>query len=340
MTNIHNLSLERINGISVIICCYNSSKRIVPTLEYLLKQDFTMPWEVVLVDNASNDDTSLVAQQIWDTESLTIPLRIAFEQQSGLSYARKKGLNESKYELIVFCDDDNWLASDYLSNAFRIFDANKNIGICGGLGSPEFEISPPFWFKDIKSGYALGPQGDSEGEVARSWVYGAGMVVRKELLFQIEDIGLKSNITGRKGNELSSGEDVEICLLISLLGYDIWYSPQLKFQHFIPKARLSDDYLFRLYKGFGRANAMLKPLFIVKTKKERHWKSYFGIKVLSTTISLVSQYLSFSNNIWRNVRIIEDKERLRTYWSMKGNWNSTIQYYSKYFKTKSLFKNT
>lgn len=49
-------------GISIMICCYNSEKRIVPTLQHLskLKTD-GIAVEIILVNNASTDDTEMVA---------------------------------------------------------------------------------------------------------------------------------------------------------------------------------------------------------------------------------------------------------------------------------------
>ena len=56
-------------GISVIICCYNSVERIEPTLQHLYAQKGlpTTEWEVILVDNASTDNTASVATGIWES---------------------------------------------------------------------------------------------------------------------------------------------------------------------------------------------------------------------------------------------------------------------------------
>ena len=52
-------------GVSIIICCYNASKRITPTLRHLQKQSFREPinWEVIIIDNASTDQTADIAKQ-------------------------------------------------------------------------------------------------------------------------------------------------------------------------------------------------------------------------------------------------------------------------------------
>jgi glycosyltransferase involved in cell wall biosynthesis len=85
------------DGVSVVICCYNSADKISQALTCLQEQEYdqSILWEVILVDNASDDNTAIVARQIW--KHLEIPLRILNESQKGLSNARKKGINESNY---------------------------------------------------------------------------------------------------------------------------------------------------------------------------------------------------------------------------------------------------
>ena len=67
-------------GLSVIICSHNGSQRLPRTLAHLAGQRGTdgLSWEVILVDNASRDETSRVARQCWPADS-RVPLRIASE---------------------------------------------------------------------------------------------------------------------------------------------------------------------------------------------------------------------------------------------------------------------
>src|SRR5262245_11833929 len=109
-------------GISVIVCCFNSSKRIRNALIALANQEFrsAIDWEILLVDNNSTDDTAAFSNNLWKTLSKDIQFRILFEPQTGLANARRRGVNEATYSTILFCDDDNWLAPDYLQTAFDI----------------------------------------------------------------------------------------------------------------------------------------------------------------------------------------------------------------------------
>src|SRR6266568_2014628 len=94
-------------GVSVVICCHNSAKRLAATLAQLVAQRVPseIPWEVIVIDNASTDGTAQVAAACWPAVNC-VPLRIISEPRLGLTYARQRGFREAKYEFISFVDDD------------------------------------------------------------------------------------------------------------------------------------------------------------------------------------------------------------------------------------------
>ena len=49
-----------------------------------------------------------------------------------MAYARKKGVLTCKGDIIVFCDDDNWLENNYLAIALDFMTKNHNVGAVGG----------------------------------------------------------------------------------------------------------------------------------------------------------------------------------------------------------------
>lgn len=243
-------------GVSIIICCYNSSLRLPETLKHISLQQSNVLWEVVLVDNNSSDQIKEIAQDIWESLTCPIELRIVEEIVPGLSAARKRGIVCSKYDYLIFCDDDNWLGSNYVNDVYEIFENNAEIGIIGGNGAPVTEVKPPTWFNEYIHSYAAFPQ--SEKSRFLNGVYGAGMGIRKKYYLGIVGTSFNSFLSDRKGEALSSGGDSELCYLFRLNGYKIWYDERLKFKHFIPKHRLEWDYLRRLHIGFAKSFVILK----------------------------------------------------------------------------------
>ncbi len=300
-------------GISVIICCHNSEKRIQKALDCLDKQTGVkeLNWEILVVDNASTDNTVRIVDDYCLQKKL--PIRLIHEPRIGLSYARDTGIKSSQYEFICYIDDDNWVNESYISIAYHVMIKNQDVGLCGGCGTPVTEITPPDWFDEFQNAYAVGPQGKFSGYCQNdiNRLYGAGMVLRKSAWDYLEKNGFTFKLTGRKGKSLSSGEDSELSFALQLAGYKLWYEPGLTFFHFLPATRLSYPYLKKLFKAFGRADVIIAiylSLFSVNGKlKNKVIQNYFSCLVFNfyTLIKLYFQYF-----VKRNSKIIRMKNYL------------------------------
>ena len=242
-------------GISVIICCYNSAARLPATLEHMAAQQTAgFEWEVVVVDNNSTDGTTEVAYREWQRHGLAVPLRVVPEPRPGLVFAREKGLASIRHELILFCDDDNWLDKNYIGTAHALMQ-DETIGVLGGLSLPVADVALPAWFAAFGYAYACGPQAEQDGDVSadRLFIAGAGMVTRRKIYRQLADLHFASQLTGRTGADLSSGEDTEFSIVAALLGYRLVYSSRLVLQHYMDAKRLTWAYFLKLAKGHAQS---------------------------------------------------------------------------------------
>lgn len=256
-------------GVSVIVCCYNSASRLKETLYYLSKQDVPngVDWEIIVVDNASVDKTREVAIYEWEQFGKPTTLKVVEELEPGLSFAREKGISVAKFCYCLFCDDDNWLREDYVKVSKNILDTHPEVGILGGYGVEVCEVPPPDWFDSVKWIYAVGKKSCKSGvlEGLDSFVAGAGCVIRLDAWNKIKEAGFKSILSDRKGKDLSCGGDMEICYAIRMAGYNIFYSEDLVFKHFLPKERLNWDYVMRSCRGSGKAYFYLEHyLYVLK----------------------------------------------------------------------------
>lgn len=282
----------REKGISVVICCYNSSKRLPDTLESVLNQQTRagLDWEIIVVNNNSTDDTYLVANDILASARQQIPFQIVDEPESGLSNARKRGYDCSKYEYLLLVDDDNWLRSSYVQTVVDLFDALPDVGIIGGWGEPEFESPPPSWFDEFASCYALGEQAEvPEGKTYADadLIYGAGLAMRMTAYEMLNEAGYKSVLSDRKGGSLISGGDTELCMAMRLGPYRLIYDNRLKFKHLMPDGRINWKYLKKLTHGFGRAT--------VKTQIYDHYILGHGFPDLNRRFPLwLDRYLNLA----------------------------------------------
>ena len=247
------------DGVSVVICCFNSSKRIPATLEHLQKiKTSGIPWEVVLVDNNSEDDTTEKALSIWNINPVT-RLKIVSEKNRGLINARITGVKSASYDIISFIDDDNWIESQWIDKVYDLLNNDQSMAACGGSSEAVFEINPPAWFTDFSFYYAVGKQQEESGYVSlqKGYLWGAGLTIKKKAWNYLFENGFNNLLKGRTGKSLTAGEDSEICFALILSGWKLWYEDSLKLQHYIPAVRLNVPYLMKIYEGFGKAAVVL-----------------------------------------------------------------------------------
>lgn len=242
-------------GFSIIICCYNSRKRLPKTLKFLadLRIPDRLPIEVLVINNNSHDDTVLIAKMEWDKIKAPFPLHIYDEPKPGLTYARIKGIEKSNYDYLIFCDDDNWLSKDYLEIAQKYLK-NEECQAVGGSGVAVSDVELPHWFISTDGyGYAIGSEGRIEGP--NNTLYGAGLCLKRPAAERFLRKSTSLLLSDRKGNSLSSGGDIELCHIIGQK--KIYYSTELKFFHFLEKHRLTKKYRRRLFWQFGVSDSLL-----------------------------------------------------------------------------------
>ena len=56
---------------------------------------------------------------------------------------------------------------------------------------------------------------------------------------------------------LLSGDDIELCYVASKLGFGVGIFPELKVLHLIPKERISESYLVKIWQGTRISNILL-----------------------------------------------------------------------------------
>src|SRR4051812_39247997 len=91
-------------AITVIICSRDRRESLLMTVESLRPQSCSEKWEVLVVDNASADDTALAIAA--RATSFPVPLRVVTESNAGLSFARNRALSEAFGRIVIFIDDD------------------------------------------------------------------------------------------------------------------------------------------------------------------------------------------------------------------------------------------
>ncbi|OOQ58071.1 glycosyltransferase family A protein [Mucilaginibacter pedocola] len=276
-------------GVSVIICCYNSAKRLPQTLKHLAAQQVpaNIPWEVIVIDNASTDDTYALASQLWEAENTTAAgFKLLRQPIPGKNHAFNMGVEQAKFEFILTCDDDNWLNPNYIHLAYDIMLADSKIGALGGFGIIEPEQP------------ALLPQAELEKITVHSsqtwateqhWVYGAGSVYRKSILTNLAANNWQQVTKGRTGTSLICGEDVEFCFIFYLSGYKIIADDRLTFKHFIPHGRQNAAYIAKLSYWMAYTNVLLYSYFAILNQEKKPIERVLKNWLFSTAKAIIKQ---------------------------------------------------
>ena len=106
--------------ISVIVPFYNAESYIKTCLDVLLKQDFTKPFEIIMVDDASTDNSRNIVK-MHDFPDLRL---YSLLSNSGPAAARNLGLKKAKGEYVFFLDVDDTIAANTLSTLYSIAKEN------------------------------------------------------------------------------------------------------------------------------------------------------------------------------------------------------------------------
>ena len=104
-------------GASILVAAYNEAAAIRDTLASLAAQDYAGPFEVLVLNDGSTDQTVALAEKAIG--ELTFPencsVRILdFQMNRGKSAVLNDGLKQSSHELILTIDGDSWVKHDGL----------------------------------------------------------------------------------------------------------------------------------------------------------------------------------------------------------------------------------
>lgn len=119
---------------SVVVPAYNEAAQLGATLRSLAEQDFRGPVEVIVVDNASSDDTAAVAARHG--------ARVVAEPRRGVCRARQRGTTEAGGVIVVSTDADTVHPRDWLSRIDAQFHRHPDAVAVAG---PCRYVDPPRW---------------------------------------------------------------------------------------------------------------------------------------------------------------------------------------------------
>lgn len=296
------------NKISIVVCTYNPNeitfRRLLDAIKNLdYDKEF---FEVIIIDN--NSRVSLIHfDYINDFLGLLINIKLIREKKPGLTYARQRGIQEAKNQWILFFDDDNEPASDYLQKCNMAIIGSPQVGIWGpSLVSVEFVGKYGNWINQYKSCFQYRIDNITAHSNLNSWQncypYGTGMLIKKEITIKyLENVSInKYTLTDRNGSKLSSGGDVQMVLTGILMGYHAGIYKELRINHMIISEKTNINYVEKLL--YGTASA-----FIIAHKEvfENTFRNFRYVSNLDLFKTLIKEF-----NLFKKTDSLQFKYRL------------------------------
>lgn len=131
--------------LSLIIPVYNEADVIVPTLTLLresLERELPSAWEIIVVDNASTDDTSGKVIGLKDKRISAITLI-----EKGKGRALRAGFSAARGDIVGFTDADLPIAPDEILAALRDLERSDDRVLIGSRFHPESVMPGREWWR-------------------------------------------------------------------------------------------------------------------------------------------------------------------------------------------------
>jgi glycosyltransferase involved in cell wall biosynthesis len=107
---------------SVIVPAHNAAGTIQRCVGSVLQQSFP-DFEILVVDDASSDDTSAMVREIADDRVVLV----RNDDNQGPSRSRNLALERATGRFVVFLDADDWLDLEFLEAARKVFAADDEL---------------------------------------------------------------------------------------------------------------------------------------------------------------------------------------------------------------------
>lgn len=235
--------------VSIIICTCNRSAALRNTLESLGKVRVPSEWkvEVIVVDNASTDDTASSVQSFTLGNAT---LQYLFEPKTGQSNARNAGLAHARGEFILFTDDDVLHSEDWLEQMLSPLLHDGCDAVTGQITLASHLMRP--WMTPMHKWF-LASSHDAQPHNGSCELIGASMGFRRSVLKRVSAFDPELG-----PGTLGFGDDTLFGWQLTEAGFRIDYAPKARADHHLDSSRLRRAQWLDAARKRGRTEAYLR----------------------------------------------------------------------------------
>lgn len=112
--------------LSIVIVSWNVKDILCQCLDSIVRSSVAFPYEIIVVDNASKDDTAACVARKYPSVKL-----IHNEENHGFATANNQGAAVAGGQYLLILNPDTVLFEDTLGSMVHFMDANPDIAMCG-----------------------------------------------------------------------------------------------------------------------------------------------------------------------------------------------------------------
>jgi glycosyltransferase involved in cell wall biosynthesis len=137
----------------VIIPAYNEGRVIGQTLASACAALKDLSFELVVVDDGSQDATNALVQHASRTDPRIVPIR--YDLNRGKGHALRRGFEQARGERVAFLDADLDLHPRLLVELMTVMDDTGVDVVIGSKLHPMSQVEYPMWRRVLSHGYYL-----------------------------------------------------------------------------------------------------------------------------------------------------------------------------------------
>ena len=189
--------------VSVVVPCHNAAGVLPASLSALMEQT-AKPSEIIVVDDASTDDSARVAGEYDGVKVVRMPFN------SGAAAARNAGAGRAAGEILLFVDADVALRPEALERLIERFSAPDKPDAVVGAYTPR----PPGgnFYTRAHNHFTRYNHARQQGEI--QWFWGAVGAVKKDAFLAVGGFD-------QRRYRGASAEDIELGFRLARAGYRI-----------------------------------------------------------------------------------------------------------------------
>jgi poly-beta-1,6-N-acetyl-D-glucosamine synthase len=264
--------LHPTDPLSILISCKNEEKGIRDTIKYIAQQDYEGEIKVIVIDNASTDETS--SQALKAGQDFHLHLRVLYEEKPGKNFALNQALTKVDTPFVITLDADTILTQSAVRLLVcRLLSAPKEI--CAVAGAVLVRNSRKnFWTRIQEWDYFLGIasikrlQGFYQGTLVAQ---GAFSLYKRDTLLEIG------------GWDDAIGEDIVLTWQMLKINCKVYFEPLAVAFTDVPET----------FVHFARQRSRWARGMIEAFKRVKPWRQPSVFSRFLTGTNLVFPYLDF-----------------------------------------------